>query len=98
MTTSNRHPSRDKPNPEECPFCEGDNILVTPGPFYECQECGAEVYGSDWSKAIRRSEVAELLRLVDGLRSSVNTGSPEWYAAYATLMTYADKLRKEWKL
>lgn len=45
-----------------------------------------------------KEEVAELLRLVGGLRSCVNTGSPEWYAAYATLMTYADKLREEWNI
>lgn len=104
-------PAEDKPVLKECPFCGSTDVRPKTGYshiervlYVGCNACGADgPWGLEkaqfhWNSIPRRSEVSELLRLVDGLRSSVNTGSPEWYAAYATLMTYADKLRKEWKL
>lgn len=69
----------------------------------QCGKCGLQVNDRtyreskgaavrQWNSIPRRSEVAELLRLVD--EAIIGTPTP----AEERLLQYADKLRKEWKL
>lgn len=77
-------------------FCIDDD----PGDSVYCPQCGVmgpacDPSGKLWNSIPSRSEVAELLRLVD---SVINT--PDWTRRdeVEELIRRSDKLRKEWNL
>lgn len=97
----NRPPSCDKLKPmlKECPACAKRNLQQN-DEFVACIDCGLwgpenDPHGHRWNSIPRRSEVAELLRLVN---SVIDT--PDWTRQdeIEELIRQADKLRKEWKL
>lgn len=96
MTSPYRPPSCDrlKPKLKECPACAND-YLRRDGCWVKCRKCGIDLHWSVWNSIPRRSEVKELLRLVD---SVIDT--PDWTRQdeIEELTRKADKLRKEWKL
>ena len=104
MTSPNRPPSCDllKPMLKECvlPWCQCRANLINDYDHYVECECGISTDGfaspemavKSWNSIPRRSEVEELLRLVDEACIGTPTPSEE------RLLQYADKLRKEWKL
>ena len=75
----------------------------------QCDHCGAQVNDrtyrkskgaavKEWNSIPRRSEVEELLRLVDEVHCDP-PGQPEkWGEKRKRLMNYASKMRKEWGL
>lgn len=84
-----------KPKLKECPFCGGRAIKHQRLPVIKCisGDCltygpSDDLHGTKWNSIPRRSEVAELLRLVDEYISGRD--------GYLELSDYADKLRKEW--
>ena len=82
MKTPNRPPSCDLPPEfygprlKPCPFCESHLVeMLYEGHnegFARCEACDADgplsdtIDGKSWNAAPRRSEVLELIRLVDG--------------------------------
>lgn len=105
MTSPNRPPSCDLP-PEfyqtklkECFACCSENIDNNIGPYYECSDCGAEAHKADWNSIPRRSEVMELIRLVDDVyewRQHLKGDEfCELRADIRALGEYTNKLRKE---
>lgn len=71
MTSPNRPPSCDrlKPKLKECPFCTGGRVRLYTD-YAECLGCrffgpNDDPHGTKWNSIPRRSEVKELLRLVD---------------------------------
>lgn len=58
----------------------------------ECPFCGDQ----KWNSTPRRSEVAELLRLVDEVASEDDKLNAD--VKLMILFTHADKMRKEWRL
>lgn len=91
------------PTLKECPWCEKHEL--SPPAEYDwvncinddCEACGPQLdpHGHKWNSIPRRSEVAELLRLVD---SVIDT--PDWTRQdeVEELIRRADRLRKEWGL
>ena len=122
MTSPNRPPSCDRLNPElkECPFCGSEDVELRDGydldqinHYVRCNECEADGPWHDdtdankWNSIPRRSEVAELLRLVEEVTSwegsLVNTygfyeDGKQMIKDLDQLQDYAAKLRKEMKL
>lgn len=105
MTSPCRPPSCDLLNHpttyrilKTCPFCgcgaEKHATLKIIRCSGQCNIYGPDndPYGHKWNSIPRRSEVEELLRLVDEACIGTPTPSEE------RLLQYADKLRKEWKL
>jgi ribosomal protein L24E len=102
--TSIKPPSCDLP-PEfyqtklkPCPFCGSGRIDKGHGSIF-CLCCGSWLFTADshvhkWNSIPRRSEVVELIRLVDWLKHS-QSESEEFPKAIHAIYGYADKLRKE---
>lgn len=98
-------PSEDKPVLKDCPFCGlASAEFHKDGTWIECrnQDCSAEGPcldrdGHKWNSIPRRSEVAELLRLVDNADKSRHEIGIHLHT-FEVLVDYADNLRKEWKL
>lgn len=119
MTTPNRPPSCDRLNPElkECPFCGSEDVELRDGydldqinHYVRCNECEADGPWHDdtdankWNSIPRRSEVLELLRLVDEVtvfgRALIDTRNFPDAGSFMVkdleqLKAYANKLRKE---
>jgi len=113
--TTNRPPSCDlppefyEPRLKPCPFCDSDQIDNGNSIFCLCSDCGLwgpdkDPHGQKWNSIPRRSEVLDLLRLVDEVVSWDDTiidtyNFPEDGLAMAhdfkKLREYAEKLRKE---
>lgn len=97
MTSPNRPPSCDKLKSKlkECPACSYMFVQIKRMPdSVHCTDCCTVLPLEDWNSIPRRSEVNELLRLVDEALVRTNYNTSDWvkYAAYAA------KLRKEWGL
>ena len=102
MTTPYRPPSRDmtaeykRPVLKECPYCGGDEVIIVSDAKHEkvgfcfaCETVGPakDPHGLKWNSIPRRSEVAELLRLVDEVTSRME---------HEELERYATQMRQEW--
>lgn len=107
--TPNRPPSCDllQPKLKECPFCGSNDVELRDGydldeinQYVRCNNCEADGPWLDdnaatkWNSIPRRSEVEELIRLVDWLKHS-QSESEEFPKALHAIYGCADKLRKE---
>lgn len=113
MTSPNRPPSCDLP-PEfykeelkPCPDCGGEavhgyigNNSVIACSDLSCQMMGPnnDTQGHKWNSIPRRSEVAELLRLLCQCEYTQIGEQELFYRRFNMLSKYADKIRKEWNL
>jgi len=117
MNTPNRPPSCDLPKEfyssklKPCPFCDSDRIDNGNSIFCLCSDCGLwgpdkDPHGQKWNSIPRRSEVLELIGLVDEVLSWGETiidthNFPEDGSAivhdFIKLQAYAAKLTKEIK-
>jgi len=100
---SNRPPSCDLP-PEfyrkklkPCPFC-GRSDISQASDYVYCEGCVStgpsdDPHGHKWNSIPRRSEVIELIRLVDELKHAKT--SIQSALAFRSVTSYADQLRKE---
>ena len=116
MTSPYRPPSCDLPAKfylpklKPCPYCGASSEHYEPNAFVKCRNLACSALGPNedksghkWNFIPRRSEVLELLRLVDEVlscgESIVDTSNfPEdGFIAhdFIKLQAYADKLRKE---
>lgn len=108
MTSPYRPPSCDLP-PEHfetklkpCPFCEGKSELIVFNQFVICSDLRCRTvgpnndpHGHKWNSIPRRSEVMELLRLVESVHKNLPGPPNAWGAMRNKLIAYADKLMKE---
>lgn len=104
-STYYRPPSCDKPVLKECPFCGDQNIFKPTAPPYKlhCYRCEAygpwyDRHGDKWNSIPRRSEVAELLRLVYELHRGPMGQESQWEKKRKNMLQYAERMRKEWGL
>ena len=103
--TTNRPPSCDLP-PEfyqtklkPCPFCGSGRIDKGHGSIF-CLCCGSWLFTADshvhkWNSIPRRSEVMELLSLVDIIQNEPVGAYANWSKTWGELKQYANKLRQE---
>ena len=108
MTSPCRPPSCDllKPMLKECvlPWCQCRANLINDYDHYVECECGISTDGfaspemavKSWNSIPRRSELAELLRLVDVAKNDIHRSN--LYERFNDVWEYAVKLRKEWKI
>lgn len=97
-----------QPKLKECPMCGSQSVELWKCEEHwvhciECESCSEPISEHEtdaprqaidkWNSIPRRSEVAELLRLVESTQHGT-----DWLKNSDTLIAYADKLRKEWGL
>lgn len=94
-----------KPELKECPFCEGDPCFsheINPD-YVTCLDCGmdgpfADPNGRKWNAIPRRSEVKELLRLVEEFKQYHELETIGKSACFQQMVIYANRIRKEYGL
>jgi len=107
--TTNRPPSCDLPpgfyqtKLKPCPFCDSHLVeMIHQGHdvgFAYCEVCNAggplsdTIDGKSWNAAPRRSEVLELIRLVETTERDLRLS--KLYERFKAVVVFADKLRKE---
>lgn len=89
-----------KPPLKECFNCGGSAEIFSSNDYAECDHCGVfgpdpDPHGHKWNSIPRRSEVLELIRLVDNLGQSPHIMGATYWDSLQALFKYADKLRKE---
>ena len=91
-----------RPELKECPFCGSQKVTLIHTDYEGekvafCDTCYThgpqpDNNGHKWNSIPRRSEVAELFRLVDEALSRTDYLSTDWHK----YNKHADKMRKEW--
>jgi len=104
--TTNRPPSCDllpefyQPKLKPCPFCGAGAELYDYNTVVICTSWGCKVVGPDndpdghkWNSIPRRSDVMELLRLVETTERDLRLS--KLYERFKSVVVFANKLRKE---
>lgn len=101
-----------KPKLKECPFCGSDDVefihnnckIGFKSGFIACQDCCADGplndtdFGTKWNSIPRKSEVKELLRLVENFHNKWSDGLATSSSSWKAVVDCSKKLRKEWGL
>lgn len=86
-----------RPKLKECPACANRNQQQNDD-FVECKDCGLwgpedDPHGTKWNSIPRRSEVLELIRLVDECQK---TDTQQFHnALFSEVWNYAQKLKND---